>query len=112
MTRVAALAQQPFSAEWQSGVLITVTPQLAIHVVSDALLVAFWICAPLLLISFTLGIIINLIQIATSLQDQVFSTVPRLAACLAGLLLLLPWMLSRASGYAVSVLRDLSRYAH
>ncbi len=88
------------------------TPQLAIHVMSDALLAAFFICAPLLLISFVLGIVINIIQIATSLQDQVFSTVPRLVACLGGLLFLMPWMLSRATGYALSVMGDLSKFAH
>ncbi len=87
------------------------TSQMVIHIVSQALLAAFWICAPLLVVSFALGIVINLIQIATSLQDPVFSTVPRLAACLAAFLLLMPWMLGRASGYALSVLRDLAQYA-
>jgi flagellar biosynthesis protein FliQ len=87
------------------------TPQLAIHVISQALLAAFWICAPLLLVCFALSILVNLVQIATSLQDPVFSTVPRLAACLAGLLVLLPWMLNRASGYALGILRDLAQYA-
>lgn len=88
------------------------TPQLAIHVMSDALMTAFFICAPLLVIAFVLGIVINIIQIATSLQDQVFSTVPRLVACLAGFLFLMPWMLGRATGYALSVMRDLSKFAH
>jgi flagellar biosynthetic protein FliQ len=85
---------------------------MAIHIVSAALLAAFWICAPLLIVSFALSILINLIQIATSLQDPVFSTVPRLAACLAAFLLLMPWMLSRACGYALGVMRDLAQYAH
>lgn len=87
------------------------TPQLAIHVVSEALMAAFWICAPLLVITFALSILINLVQIATSMQDQVFSTVPRLTACLVGFLLLMPWMLSKASAFALSILRDLARYA-
>jgi flagellar biosynthetic protein FliQ len=87
------------------------TPQLAIHVVGEALMAAFWICAPLLLISFVLGIVINVIQIATSLQDQVFSVVPRLAACLAAFLFLMPWMLNRAAGYALAVFHDLPKYA-
>jgi len=87
------------------------TPQFAIHIVSAALMAAFWITAPLLLIAFALGVAVNLIQIATSLQDPVFSTVPRLAACLAGFLLLLPWMLHRASDYTIGILRDFSQYA-
>ena len=87
------------------------TPQMAIHVVTQALLAAFWICAPLLLVAFVVGILINLVQIATSLQDPVFSTVPRLAACLAALLLLMPWMLKQASTFALSVMRDFAPYA-
>jgi flagellar biosynthetic protein FliQ len=85
---------------------------MAIHVVSNALITAFWICSPLLLIAFSLGLVVNVIQIATSLQDQVFSTIPRLIACLAAFLFLMPWMLNKATGYAVSVMGDLSKYAH
>jgi flagellar biosynthesis protein FliQ len=87
------------------------TPQMAIHIVTEALLAAFWICAPLLAVAFVVGILVNLIQIATSLQDPVFSTVPRLAACLAAFLLLMPWMLKQASSFAFTVLRDFSQYA-
>lgn len=72
---------------------------------------AFWISAPLLVVAFSLSIVINLIQIATSMQDPVFSTVPRLAACLCGFLVLLPWMLHRATMYAVAIFGDLAQYA-
>ncbi|MBV8810429.1 MAG: flagellar biosynthetic protein FliQ [Acidobacteriaceae bacterium] len=88
------------------------TPQFAIHTVSQGLMAAFWICGPLLALSFALSIVINLIQIATSMQDPVFSTVPRLLASLGGLLLLMPWMLNHAAGYAIAILGDLARYAH
>ncbi len=87
------------------------TPQLAVHIVAQALLAAFWICAPLLVVAFAVSIVINVIQIATSMQDPVFTTVPRLAACLCGFLLLLPWMLHRAVMYAVAVFGDLAQYA-
>ena len=86
-------------------------PQFVIHIVGQALMAAFWICAPLLIISFVLSVVINLIQIATSMQDPVFSTVPRLGACLAGFIILMPWMLHRASEYASSIFRDLGQYA-
>ncbi len=86
-------------------------PQFVIHIIGTALMAAFWICAPLLLISFALSIVVNLIQIATSMQDSVFSTVPRLAVCLVGFIFLMPWMLHRAMAYATSILGDLSQYA-
>jgi flagellar biosynthetic protein FliQ len=85
--------------------------QLAIHIVSGALMTAFWICAPLLAVAFLVGIFINLIQIATSLQDPAFSTVPRLTACLAALLLLMPWMLGHATSFTLALWRDLAQYA-
>lgn len=87
------------------------TSQFVIHLVGQALMAAFWICAPLLVISFVLSVVINLIQIATSMQDSVFSTVPRLVACLGGFLLLMPWMFHRAVDYAASIFGDLARYA-
>ena len=86
-------------------------PQFVIHIIGEALMAAFWICAPLLLISFALSIVVNLIQIATSMQDSVFSTVPRLAVCLVGFIFLMPWMLHRAAAYATSIFGDLARYA-
>ena len=71
----------------------------------------FWICAPLLVISFVLGILINLVQIATSMQDPVFSSVPRLASCLVGFIVLLPWMIKQAMTYAAAILGNLAQYA-
>lgn len=87
------------------------SPQMAIHIMTEALMTAFWICAPLLAVAFMLGILINIIQIATSLQDQVFSTIPRLTACLAAFLLLMPWMLNHATSFTLTLFRDLAQYA-
>lgn len=86
-------------------------PQFVIHIIGTALMAAFWIVAPLLIISFASSIVVNLVQIATSMQDPVFSTVPRLAVCLVGFIFLMPWMLHRAAAYATSILGDLAQYA-
>jgi len=87
------------------------TPQFVVHIIGTALMTAFWMAAPLLALSFAVGIVINLVQIATSMQDSVFSTVPRLAAFLLGFLLLLPWMLHSMSSYAIALFGDLNHYA-
>jgi flagellar biosynthetic protein FliQ len=65
----------------------------------------------MLAIGFFVGIAISLVQIATSMQDTAFSTVPRLIAFLAGILLLLPWMLQKIMSYTAALLGDLGRYA-
>ena len=87
------------------------TPELIVQVMRQALMAAFWLSAPLLVIGFVAGLVISLVQIATSMQDTAFSSMPRLAAFLIGLLFLLPWMLSRAMSYTVAILGDLGRYA-
>ena len=86
-------------------------PETAIHIISQAFWTAVVLCAPLLLIGFAVGIVVNIIQIATSMQDASFSTIPRLAAFLFGFLLLMPWMLKQISAYSLSIFGDLLRYA-
>jgi flagellar biosynthetic protein FliQ len=87
------------------------TPEAAIDIIRNALLVSLWTMAPLMLIGVVVGVVVNVVQVATSLQDSAFSTVPRLAAFLAAFLFLMPWMLSRLMSYTTTLFGDLSRYA-
>lgn len=76
----------------------------------QTLLAAFWLALPLLAIGFLASILISLIQIVTSFQDPAFGGVLRLAAFLAGLVLALPWMITRMTNFTLLLFRDLSRY--
>jgi flagellar biosynthesis protein FliQ len=87
------------------------TPETVVDLMRHALMVTFWLGAPLLAIGFAAGVVISLVQIATSMQDSAFSTIPRLVAFLLGILLLLPWMLARSMSYTISIFGDLGRYA-
>jgi flagellar biosynthetic protein FliQ len=87
------------------------TPDSVVQIMRQALMATFWLSAPLLAIAFLAGIVISLVQIATSMQDNAFSTIPRLVVFLAGLLFLMPWMLQRLMSYTISLLGDLGRYA-
>jgi flagellar biosynthetic protein FliQ len=87
-------------------------PAFAVAIVREALMTAFWVAAPILILSLVVSILLNLVQIATSLQDMAFSTIPRLAVFLIGFLFMLPWMLARLSTYMASILGDLGRFAH
>jgi flagellar biosynthetic protein FliQ len=77
----------------------------------QAMITTLWLSAPLLLIGLIVGILINIVQIVTSMQDSAFSAIPRLAAFLFAFILLMPWMLNRLMTYTVSILGDLGRYA-
>jgi flagellar biosynthetic protein FliQ len=87
------------------------TAETVVEVIRQALMMAFWLAAPLLAIGFIAGIAISLVQIATSIQDNAVSSIPRLTAFLLGLLLLLPWMLQKLLAYTTVLFGNLGRYA-
>lgn len=87
------------------------TPSLAIDIIRQALWTTFWLALPMLAIGLVVGVVVSLIQVATSIQDTSFGAVPRLSAFLFGLLFLLPWMTSKLISYTTALLGDFSRYA-
>ena len=87
------------------------TPEMAVDIFRHALMETLWISLPILVIGMAVGIAVSVLQILTSIQDTSFGAVPRLAAFLFGLLLLLPWMATRLISYTVALFGDFSRYA-
>jgi flagellar biosynthetic protein FliQ len=87
------------------------TSQTAIDIFRQMLMTTFWLSLPLLVVGLVAGIVISLLQIVTSIQDNSFAAVPRLAAFFFGLLMLLPWMTTKLMTYTTSVFGDFSRYA-
>lgn len=86
------------------------SPAFAIELISNALMAAFWLAAPLLMVGFFVSGAINILQILTSLQDSVISTVPRLAAFLFLFVALMPWMVNQLIAYTHALLADFTRY--
>lgn len=86
------------------------TPEQAVQLVRQALLITVLLGTPVLMIGFIVGIIVNVIQVATSIQDSAFSAVPRLAAFAGGVFFLAPWMLRQLSTYAVQLFSNLTPY--
>jgi flagellar biosynthetic protein FliQ len=72
------------------------------HTLQIALLMG----APLLLIAVFVSLLVNVAQVLTSLQDQTLSTVPRLAAMAAAILLLFPWMLRKLMFFTIGLWSD------
>jgi flagellar biosynthetic protein FliQ len=62
--------------------------------------------APLLLVAVAVSLLVNVAQVLTSLQDQTLSTVPRLAAVAAAVLLFFPWMLRKLMFYTIGLWSD------
>jgi flagellar biosynthetic protein FliQ len=67
---------------------------------------ALWMGAPLLIVATVVGLVINVVQVLTSLQETTISTVPRLAAVAAAVLLLMPWMTRRIGCFTLQLFSD------
>ena len=87
------------------------TPDTVVEIMREALMLTFWLAAPLLAIGFIAGIAISIVQIATSIQDNAVSSIPRLTSFLVALLLFLPWMLQKMMAYTIALFGNLGRYA-
>jgi len=71
-----------------------------------ALQLALLMGAPLLLVAVLVSLLVNVAQVLTSLQDQTLSTVPRLAAVGAAILLFFPWMLRKLMFFTIGLWSD------
>jgi flagellar biosynthetic protein FliQ len=65
--------------------------------------------APVLIVAIAVSLVVNVIQVLTSLQDQTLSTVPRLLATGTTLFLLMPWMWRHLSTYTTLLFSDFQK---
>lgn len=73
---------------------------------------AFWVAAPVLLSAMVVGLIINIGQVLTSVQDMTVSTVPRLFSVGIILFFLTPWILHHLVTYTISLFSDFHVYTY
>ena len=62
--------------------------------------------APILLVAVAVSLLVNIVQVLTSLQDQTLSHVPRLVATGAALFMMMPWMWRHLARYTIDLLTD------
>lgn len=88
------------------------TTDVAVELARKTLETAMGMAAPVLLIATLVSLLISIVQVLTSLQEQTLSTVPRLAAVVAAIFLLMPWMVHRLTAFTVMLFSDFRPYLH
>lgn len=66
----------------------------------EALRVALLVALPLLGAMLVVGLAVNVLQVATSLQDTTLTFIPKIAAAAAALFLAGPWMMRLLVAFA------------
>lgn len=77
----------------------------------EAIRLALMLGAPLLLTALLAGLVIGVGQTLTQLHEPVISLVPRLVAVVVAVLVLLPWLVGRWSGFATLLIESIPTLA-
>lgn len=75
------------------------TPQTAIDLGREAIMVTLLISAPVLVAGMVVALVIGLLQALTQIQEQTIAFVPKLVAMVLALSLSLPWLLAKMLEY-------------
>lgn len=67
---------------------------LVIQLGQEALMVVLIICAPMLGLGLTVGLMVSVFQATTSIQEQTLAFIPKIIAVFVAILIFGPWMLS------------------
>lgn len=68
------------------------------------------VVGPILIVGMVVGLIINILQATTQIQEQTLSFIPKIAAVIVVLFLAGPWMLSQITDFAAQILGNLNQY--
>jgi flagellar biosynthetic protein FliQ len=68
------------------------------------------IVGPILIVGMVVGLIINILQATTQIQEQTLSFIPKIAAVVIVLFLAGPWMLSLIINFTTQILGNLNQY--
>lgn len=84
---------------------------LVVDLARNAVLIAFVLAGPMLVVALGVGLIISIFQAVTQIQEQTLAFVPKLIAVAVVFLVALPWMLQLAVKYTTELFRSLPSLA-
>lgn len=77
----------------------------------EAILLAFKLAAPTLLVGMCVGITVSIIQTATSIQEQSLTFIPKLFVTGTVMIWLAPWIFTELSQFAIRLLGQLESFS-
>lgn len=79
------------------------TPQILIDLFMASVYAATEVALPLLLTALAIGLVISIFQAATQINEATLSFLPKVAAMIAVLILVAPWMIRRMTSYTQNI---------
>jgi flagellar biosynthetic protein FliQ len=76
------------------------TPDQAIHIVRESLMVALMISTPILGVGLAVGLVVSIFQAVTQIQEQTLSFVPKIMGMALVAILIVPWAYVKMAEFA------------
>lgn len=86
------------------------SPDIALHLLSDLLWSALLISAPLLVATLLIGVLVSILQVATQIQELSLTYIPKLVVAVLVLVSAGPWMLKRLLAYSTAIITNIPTY--
>ena len=83
------------------------TPEYVTGFFLEAIKTAIILAAPILLAGLIVGILISVIQAATSINEMTMTFIPKMLAVAIALLIFFPWMLQVMIEYTQNLIKNL-----
>jgi flagellar biosynthetic protein FliQ len=80
---------------------------LVIQLGQEALTIVLLICAPMLGLGLTVGLMVSVFQATTSIQEQTLAFIPKIVAVFVAILVFGPWMLSIMVEFCTAIFTNL-----
>jgi flagellar biosynthesis protein FliQ len=79
------------------------TEDFVIHMFREAFYTMLIVAAPILVVSLIVGLVISVLQAATSVQEVTLTFVPKIIAIAVVLVLTLPWMMDVMTTFTIDL---------
>lgn len=84
--------------------------------ISDAMNSAMWVTVlasmPVLLVAMGVGLIVGILQTATSIQEQTLAFIPKILAVIFSLMLFGPWIFRLVGDLTIRLFSEMHRYVN
>jgi flagellar biosynthesis protein FliQ len=83
------------------------TEQLVVYLFREAFYTTLLVSAPMLMLSLVIGLLISIVQAATSIQEITLTFVPKIIIVAVVAVLTLPWMMEVMISFTMNVFNQI-----
>jgi flagellar biosynthetic protein FliQ len=77
---------------------------------SNGMLVIVMASMPILLVAMGVGLIVGILQTATSIQEQTLAFIPKIIAVIVSMMIFSPWISGIVRDFTIGLFSNLHRY--